>query len=209
MDDTTKEDEKDLIPLKITLVGNSSVGKSSLINQFVNKIFVQTPIVTIGCDKFSRTEIINEQKIQLNLWDTAGQERFRSLSPMFLKNSNIVVLVYDITNENSFEELQNYWLNMVKQNTQDIILGIVANKSDLYEEEKVSEEKGRKFANEQKGYFFSTSAKNYTATEILFISLAKEFLNKYSSYLNMSNNLNSNTSLSSYKIDKKNEKACC
>ena len=76
---------------------------------------------------------------------------------MFLKGSNIVILVYDITNQFSFDELQKYWINVVKQNTQDIILGIAANKSDLYEDEKVDEEKGRKFAQEHNGFFYSTS----------------------------------------------------
>ena len=116
--------------------------------------------------------MINNLKIKLNLWDTAGQERFRSLSPMFLKGSNIVILVYDITNQLSFDELRNYWVNLVKENTNNIILGVAANKSDLYDVEIVDEENGRKFAEENNAFFYSTSAKKYIVTQQLFNNLA-------------------------------------
>ena len=202
-----EEFSKDLFSLKITLVGASSVGKTALINQYINHTFLDTTITTIGSDKFSRIETINDIEVKLNVWDTAGQERFRSLSPMFLKGSNIVILVYDITNQLSFDELRNYWVILVKENTNNIILGVAANKSDLYDVEIVDEENGRKFAEENNAFFYSTSSKNLTLTQNLFIGLTTLYIEKYA------NNLynDDNSSSTSYKVsnDGKNVNSNC
>ena len=179
MIDSSGEEEKEIISLKVTLIGNTAVGKTALINQFVNNSYIDNPIATIGCDKFSKIERINNLKIKLNLWDTAGQERFRSLSPMFLKGSNIVILVYDITNKNSFEEIEQFWLDIVKENTTNFILSVAANKSDLYQKEEVNEEVGRNFAQREGAYFFITSAKNYNNTRQLFLELAQIYIEKF------------------------------
>ena len=179
MIDSSGEEEKEIISLKVTLIGNTAVGKTALINQFVNNSYIDNPIATIGCDKFSKIERINNLKIKLNLWDTAGQERFRSLSPMFLKGSNIVILVYDITNKNSFEEIEHFWLDIVKENTTNFILSVAANKSDLYQKEEVNEEVGRNFAEREGAYFFITSAKNYNTTQQLFLELAQLYIEKF------------------------------
>ena len=207
MIDSSGEEEKEIISLKVTLIGNTAVGKTALINQFVNNSYIDNPIATIGCDKFSKIERINNLKIKLNLWDTAGQERFRSLSPMFLKGSNIVILVYDITNQLSFDELRNYWVILVKENTNNIILGVAANKSDLYDVEIVDEENGRKFAEENNAFFYSTSSKNLTLTQNLFIGLTTLYIEKYA------NNLynDDNSSSTSYKVsnDGKNVNSNC
>ena len=115
---------------------------------------------------------------------------------MFLKGSNIVILVYDITNQLSFDELRNYWVSLVKENTNNIILGVAANKSDLYEEEIVDEENWRKFAEENNAFFYSTSSKNLTLTQNLFIGLTTLYIEKYP------NNLynDDNSSSTSYKV---------
>ena len=179
MDSTSIEEKKDMLSLKIVLVGCSTVGKSALINQYINNKFLETQILTIGCDKFSKVEKIKNLDIKINLWDTAGQERFRSLSPMFLKGSNIVILVYDITNKNSFEEIEQFWLDIVKENTTNFILSVAANKSDLYQKEEVNEEVGRNFAEREGAYFFITSAKNYNTTQQLFLELAQLYIEKF------------------------------
>ena len=105
MNHEEEEEQKENNFIKIVIVGQSSVGKTALINQYMNKIFIDAAITTIGTDKFIKIEKINNSEIKLNIWDTAGQERFRSLSPLFLKGSNIVIMVYDITNKESFDEL--------------------------------------------------------------------------------------------------------
>ena len=197
-----EEFSKDLFSLKITLVGASSVGKTALINQYINHTFLDNTITTIGSDKFSRIETINDIEVKLNVWDTAGQERFRSLSPMFLKGSNIVILVYDITNQLSFDELRNYWVILVKENTNNIILGVAANKSDLYQKEEVNEEVGRNFAQREGAYFFTTSAKNYNNTQQLFLDLAQIYIEKFGA------NNNKNQKVLTNKKSK-NSLSCC
>ena len=165
--------------LKIVIVGQSSVGKTALINQYMNKIFIEAAITTIGTDKFIKVEKINDTEIKLNIWDTAGQERFRSLSPLFLKGSHIVIMVYDITNKDSFDELETFWKEKIKDNTNNIILGLAANKSDLYEREVVTIEEGKEFAKNNDAIFFETTAKNYESTRQLFIELVTKYIDKY------------------------------
>ena len=172
-----KEDENQIY-LKIVLVGQSSVGKSALINQYMNKIFIESSMTTIGTDKFTKAETINNIEITLNIWDTAGQERFRSLSPLFLKGANIVLMVYDITDKVSFVELNNFWLQKVKDNTNNIILGIIANKSDLYINEAISIDEGKQFAKSVNGFLFETSAKNLESVRNAFISLVQIYIEK-------------------------------
>ena len=185
MNASSVEDESKEYPqLKIVIIGESSVGKSAIINQYINQIFIEQAITTIGTDKFSKFEIINNQKIKLNVWDTAGQERFRSLSPLFLKGSNIVLMVYDITNKFSFTELNNFWIEKVKDNTDNIILGVIANKSDLYDMEVVPIEEGKKFASDINGVFFETSARNLETVRNVFIKLVGVYLEKYGNSVN-------------------------
>ena len=178
MNQEEEEEPKDNF-LKIVIVGQSSVGKTALINQYMNKIFIDAAITTIGTDKFIKIEKINNSEIKLNIWDTAGQERFRSLSPLFLKGSNIVIMVYDITNKESFDELDTFWLEKIKDNTKNIILGLAANKSDLYESEVVTIEEAKNFAKNNNAFFFETTAKNYESTRLLFIELVTKYIEKY------------------------------
>jgi small GTP-binding protein len=179
MNHEEEEEQKENNFIKIVIVGQSSVGKTALINQYMNKIFIDAAITTIGTDKFIKIEKINNSEIKLNIWDTAGQERFRSLSPLFLKGSNIVIMVYDITNKESFDELDTFWLEKIKDNTKNIILGLAANKSDLYESEVVTIEEAKNFAKNNNAFFFETTAKNYESTRLLFIELVTKYIEKY------------------------------
>ena len=211
--------EEHLLSLKITLLGESSVGKTSIINQYVNKKYMETNLTTIGCDKFSRVVNIQNKDILLNFWDTAGQERFKSLSPMFLKGSNIVILVYDITNEASFNALENFWINIVRDNTENILLGIAANKNDLYENEKVNEEKVRKFAERENAIFACISAKDYLPIEVFFSQLTNLYISKngfdfnLNEYSFLSKDLISQDNIPlkniNNNINNKNKKNCC
>ena len=129
------EEKNKVKPIKVVLIGESGVGKTSIITQFIQQIFQIDPQSTIG-GTFS-TKIIkcsNGMLLKLEIWDTAGQERYRSITKMFYKDSSVAILVYDITNKFSFEELQNYWVNQIKEVcSKDLLLVVVANKSDLFE----------------------------------------------------------------------------
>ena len=163
--------------LKVVLIGESGVGKTSIISQFIDKVFENDPQSTIG-GTFSTKKIQcgNGKLLNLEIWDTAGQERYRSVTKMFYKDANAALLIYDITNKISFEEIQKYWIVQVKESApENIILAIVGNKLDLFENEKVDEKKAKDFAKKNNAFFALTSAKNTSGIEDLFLEIAKKY----------------------------------
>ena len=102
---------------KIVLVGESGVGKTCIINRFVDNVFDPSVKTTIASSFSTRCEKYNDKLIEMNVWDTIGQEKYRSFTNLFFKNANIVILVYDITNKKSFEEIKNYWYKEAKSRT--------------------------------------------------------------------------------------------
>ena len=154
-----EKDEDGNTKIKVILVGETGVGKTNLINVTTDKNFNENERSTISAS-FSRKKIdLNNKIYNLYLWDTMGQEKLKSLTKIFFKNSKIVVLVFDITNINTFTGLK-FWHDEVKENLgNDVIVGICGNKSDLFLEEKISEEECQKYAEEIKAKFVYTSAK--------------------------------------------------
>ena len=163
--------------LKIVLLGEAGVGKTSIISQFVEQLFQEDIQSSAGGTFSSKTCIYgNNQILKLEIWDTAGQERYRALTTMFYKEANAAVLVYDITRKESYEQIQEYWSNQIKESApSDIILMLCANKSDLINQEKVDEGEARKYANELGAMFCSTSAKNDYGITDLFLQIAKKY----------------------------------
>ena len=151
-----EDDEK----IKIILIGESGVGKTNLINVSAGKGFNPNEQATLQ-SSYQLTKLeINGIIFNLSIWDTIGQERLRSLTKIFFKNSKIAILVYDITNRASFEEL-NYWEKTIKEMTdENIVLGVAGNKTDLYIKEIVSEEEGENYAKSINAKFKLTSAKS-------------------------------------------------
>ena len=172
MSDETEENN-----FKIVLIGESGVGKTSIISQFVDQIFEDDLQTSTGGSFSSKTLTFNNGKtIKLEIWDTAGQERYRALTKIFYKNALAAVLVYDITRKQSFEELKNYWIKQIKESApENIILAIAANKSDLLDREQVNEDEARNFAKENNALFYETSAKNSIGVNELFIGIGKKF----------------------------------
>ena len=105
---------------KVVLIGESGVGKTSIINYFIYGTFNNsiTPSTTVGY--ISKEMSFKERNIKFDIWDTAGQEKYRSLAKIFYSNSNVAILVYDITNRKSFEEIKNYWYKQVQENCHDL-----------------------------------------------------------------------------------------
>ena len=164
---------------KVVLVGESGVGKTSIITQFIDQTFQEDQQSTTGAT-FSSKEVETKsgKTIKFVVWDTAGQEKFRSLTKMFYKDANAAVLVFDITRKDSFEELQNYWAQQIKEcSPPQIILAIAANKSDLIGKEAVDEEQSRAFANELGAIYVSTTATTVESINELFIEIAKKYTN--------------------------------
>ena len=164
------------IPCKVIIVGDSGVGKTSIIGRYINK-FNENEKSTIGASFSNKISIIDKYKISFDIWDTAGQERYRSVSTIFYKEAYLCIFVFDITEPQSFESIKNYWYNTVIENASSkIILGIAGNKNDLYEKEKVKEKEVQKFCKEIDALYFSTSALLNNSIDDMFTKLGQKFI---------------------------------
>ena len=112
-------EEKQSIICKVVLIGESGVGKTSIISRYTTNTFKENLMATPGANFLTKLVPFNEEKesIKFEIWDTAGQEKYRSLAKVFYKNAAACVLVYDITNKKSFDELKNYWISEIKENS--------------------------------------------------------------------------------------------
>ena len=165
--------------IKICLLGNSGVGKSCIAHRYTDENFDENQFSSEAAQCYSKVININGQKLYLDIWDTAGQEKYRSLGRYFYKESYIIILVYDIGNQKSFNDLKNEWYNNVQQyGEQHTILGVVGNKSDLYKDNGVPEKKVRKFAKDINAEFMVVSAKTGHNINLLFENLVRKYLDK-------------------------------
>ena len=167
--------------LKLTFVGDAGVGKTSIIEQIINGKFYQEVPSTIGGGNFIKKLKIEEKECQLSIWDTAGQERFRSLSKIYLKNSNIVIYVYDITRKETFDNITKNWIPIINQllDVKNIIFGVFGNKSDLYSLDNVGLDNGKNLAEEIDAFFFETSAQTSDNIMEAIRVLVSKFINKF------------------------------
>ena len=165
-------------PYKVVLIGESGVGKTCIIAQYIHNKFDPNVISSLTCQFIRKNIELSEGKsVLMDIWDTAGQEKHRALARIYYKKAKAAVLVYDITSKKSFEEIKNYWSGQVKEVCEkDTILALVANKYDLYEEKQVSNEEGEEFAKSINAIFVSTSAKNDSGIKVLFESIATKIL---------------------------------
>ncbi|ELU36556.1 ryh1 [Rhizoctonia solani AG-1 IA] len=152
---------------KIVLLGDQSVGKTSLITRFMYDTFDNTYQATIGIDFLSKTMYLDDRTVRLQLWDTAGQERFRSLIPSYIRDSSVAIVVYDITSESA------KWIDDVRsERGTDVIIVLVGNKADLSDKRQVTMEEATQRANELNIMFMETSAKAGHNVKTLFKKIA-------------------------------------
>ena len=169
---------EDIADVKLVLIGESGVGKSSIIKQYSAHVFDPDIDASISNKVVVKTlELKDINKIiKLNIWDTAGQEKYRSIAKIFYKDAKIIVLVYSITNKESFETLKNYWYQEVKSTAYpDVILAVVGNKHDLYNQSQIPDEEAKSWADSIGAIFQFTSAKSNSGIDLLFENLAKKF----------------------------------
>ena len=113
-------EENKPINIKVVLIGEAGVGKTSIIMRYITNIFNPRQLATQGASYVSKTVEINKnQKVKFELWDTAGEEKYRAIARVFYQNASVCILVYDITRKSSFDEIKNFWVNEIKQNIQD------------------------------------------------------------------------------------------
>ena len=174
----SKKQENSIPNVKVALVGDSGVGKSSIIGRYVTGMFL-TNCQSTTSPSFSKKIYEKEGKsICLNLWDTVGQERFRALGKNFYKDAYIICLVFDVTQRQSFENIKEVWYPDIKKNGEKyIILSIIGNKCDKFEDENVDENEVKSFAEEIGALCFLVSALNGNKIDNLFDTLAENYLN--------------------------------
>ena len=146
---------------KILLLGDSSVGKTCILARYADNTFQEDHLATIGLDyKIKTVTLDNGKTVKIQIWDTAGQDRFKSITKNYYKGAHGIILIYDITNKRSFDNVKN-WVDVIKEEVSEkVTIILVANKIDCNEERKVSTIEGKNIANEYGLQFFETSAKS-------------------------------------------------
>ena len=201
--------DKDEIGIKVTLIGESSVGKTSIINRYTRNAFTQELESTLGANYSQKKIELHGKKIRMDLWDTAGQEKYRAIGRHFYKESYIVCLVYGISNLDSFEELKEIWYPELKEHGEKLrILALVGNKIDKYLEEEVKEEDAKKFANEINAINKRTSAMEGTNIEDLFTTLAEKYLTDIANLVIQKDDSNIQIKSNDVKDPEKKKKCC-
>ena len=167
------------IEIKLILLGEVGVGKTSIISKYIYDKIDEEHKSSISVNREEKTLIIDNKKIILNIWDTIAQERYRSISKIFYQDTQILILVYDVTSEKSFNEL-DFWKNSFFEKIgNDVIIGVAGNKEDLYLDKKIDEEKGKEYSKKINATFAQLSAKtNQKGIEVFIMNLVKKYLNK-------------------------------
>ena len=170
---------KDNITCKVVLVGDSGVGKTCIIQRYVNNNYNENTEST-SASTYTYKVLDYKQfnkSISFDIWDTAGQELYRALTRNFYLNASIGILVYDVRRKESFESIKDYWYEQLKLSGEDnMIFGVAGNKCDLFQEEKVSEQEGKKFAESIGAVFHLTSCKESIGIDELFEECGKKYL---------------------------------
>ena len=178
-DEAKKKSEVKEFEVKICLLGDVNVGKTSIASRFCKNSFTDNYINTIGGAYQQQNIVLNNgAKIKLHIWDTSGQDRFRSMTNLYYRDAQVAILTYDVTNEQSLESL-NYWLNELNDKVEidNMVLCLAGNKSDIESSKRqVSTAKGKAFAEEHNMIFYETSAKTGAGVKELFQAIAvKEY----------------------------------
>jgi small GTP-binding protein len=203
------------LSLKINLIGDTSVGKTSIIVQYIKKEFIET-FETIGIECYKKEVIIEEYKFNLNIWDTAGQRIYRNLTKSSIRGVDILMIVFDVTNRNSFENLDIWYKDIVNFiDINKIIICIVANKMDISEKQEVLYDEYYNYSKSINAFLYEISAKNFDTVNQMF---ENSIFNYYHKFLMNNQNLGNlnineeNFALANKELNKKNVKVkhkCC
>jgi len=162
-----------LAQFKLVLLGESAVGKSSLVLRFVKGQFHEFQESTIGAAFLTQTVLLDDTTVKFEIWDTAGQERYHSLAPMYYRGAQAAIVVYDITNADTFTRAKTWVRELQKQARPDIVIALAGNKSDLGSRRTVEYEEANAYAEENGLLFMETSAKNANNVNEIFLAIAR------------------------------------
>eukprot|EP01147_Barroeca_monosierra_P006126 gene6126-7388_t len=160
---------------KLVLLGETAVGKSSLVLRFVKGQFQEYQESTIGAAFLTQTVCLDDgTRVKFEIWDTAGQERYHSLAPMYYRGAQAAIVVYDITNQASFQRAKSWVKELQKQAENVAVIALAGNKADLAARREVSTEEVEQYAQEEKLLFMETSAKSSLNVSEIFAAIAKK-----------------------------------
>lgn len=159
--------------VKVVLLGDTGVGKSSLVLRFITNEFKPFQESTIGASFMSKLFMIENNPIKFQIWDTAGQEKYKALAPMYYKGAAAAIVVYDITSMDSYRTLQTWINELQEQGPENIVIAIAGNKSDLESEREVDAETARSYAASIGASFLETSAKTKANVDEIFVDISK------------------------------------
>ena len=174
------EDKKDSdITIKLLLIGNAFVGKTLIVQKFIDNTFSKSTMSTIGVDLQSKIIDINGKKVKYLILDTAGEDRMKTMTYSYYRGCHVILIVYDVTNQKSFENVTT-WVECVDKFAKSNVLRIlVGNKTDLEDQRVISKEDGKKLADENGLKFYEISAKAVTGLCEMFEDIAKEYVQMY------------------------------
>lgn len=163
-----------LAQFKLVLLGESAVGKSSLVLRFVKGAFHEFQESTIGAAFLTQTVVLDDTTVKFEIWDTAGQERYHSLAPMYYRGAQAAIVVYDITNADTFTRAKSWVGELHRHARPDIVIALAGNKSDLGSRRTVEYEDANAYAEEKNLLFLETSAKNANNVNEIFLAIARK-----------------------------------
>ena len=163
-----------VLQFKLVLLGDSAVGKSSLVLRFVRGQFFEYQESTIGAAFLTQTVPVNDTTVKFEIWDTAGQERYHSLAPMYYRGAAAAIVVYDITNRDSFNRAKAWVKELQRQGNPNIVIALAGNKADLTPKRKVEPDEAQSYADENGIFFMETSAKTAANVNELFVAIARK-----------------------------------
>jgi small GTP-binding protein len=194
--------KKQSIRYKFVIVGDSAVGKSCIATRYIQNHFYEFQEPTIGAAFMIKNLNIDEKEIKLEIWDTAGQERYRSLAPMYYRNANVALVVYDITKKSSFESAKIWIEEINRRSCPECIIVLLGNKYDLKKEIKINENEINDYIKHKNIMHFKTSAKTGLNIDNLFNTIINKLIEKNNNGIIKENNVSINNEI-------KQDRKCC
>ena len=203
------EDDGYDILFKIILVGDTSVGKTNIINKYIKNEFREDFYATIGVEFSHKKFVVENRKIKAQIWDTAGQERYKAITRAYYKGAKGAFIVYDITRKETFDDVDKWRNELISSCNQEITVMLIGNKCDLEDQREISKEQGEEKAKSFGFSFLETSALSGENLEKGFQMLIEEIYQKYKVEQSKSDEINLNSGAEEIKIGKKKKKKKC